>query len=152
MLSIETPQHFGAAEARKGTAYLMHLLQGNARARDALSLASERGLDLGAVVKLLHQVLLPAPAFQWGLLGYPSALQVDGILRSVTRLIDELEAGEPRDTCSIPEMPALQVCILLFHESAPWSLNEAVRLIGKQEVIDRLRSFARMANASKLVS
>lgn len=103
-------------------------------------------------MRLLHQVLLPAPAFDWRQLGYPLASQADRILLSVTRLIDELEAGAPHDICPIPEMTALQICTLLLHEAAPWSLKEAVRLIGKQEVIDRLRTFERMANATKLVS
>ena len=153
MTSDDSRQHFGVTDGVDCADYWLQLALNDQRVRAALVFAYERKLNLVASVRLLHSLLSHGQPFNWGMLGHPSVGKVIEMGRAMASLADRLESGTPVEMAESASQATASnlLSVALFYGAFPYSLEDGIRLLGKDEVVARLRVFAQSAYNSSLV-
>ena len=154
MVLNDSCQCVDASDRSASAGYWLQLSTENPKASAVMELAYNKKLDLLTVAKILHCVLSSNRTFNWGLLRNPSTVQAVEMGHRISSLADQLESGsidEVIQADSLVIVPDL-VSVALFFDTIPCSIIDSIFLLGRDEVILRLRSFSRFVNSSVLIN
>lgn len=139
-----------------GMDYLASMWRADQSFRDAVELAYERQMPLQHAVQMIRAVVGPPGSVNWSAVGNPTVSQCEAMslsLRTFAKALQEEDAdltASPAPSQAVAELVQWEslLSVALFNEIIFCNRKDMIRLLGKQEAIRRIKSFAIVLAAS----